>query len=192
MKKILFATQNLGKLKELQTMLSNESFEMISLKDLMDEDEVIENGLTYEENARLKAQHFYHKYQIPTLADDSGLEVEALDFRPGVYSARYERNDELRVKKILKELNHQTNRHATMVSVLVYIDDAGEHVFEGRVKGLITKSPIGDLGFGYDPIFYLTSKEKTFGQMTREEKQTLSHRGKAMKQFKSFMLKENV
>jgi non-canonical purine NTP pyrophosphatase (RdgB/HAM1 family) len=190
--KILFATHNLGKLKEIQTMLSNTPIEIISLSDLSDEEDVIENGQTYYENARIKAQHFYEKYHLPTLSDDSGLEVDALDFRPSIYSARYEKSDDLRVKKLLNELKDHQNRHATMISVLVYIDHDGIHTFEGRVKGFITKTPIGDLGFGYDPIFYIESLKQTFGQMSRELKQTMSHRGIAFKQFQSFLLKENL
>lgn len=186
-KKIIIATQNSGKLKEFEMALSSFFDIFLSLKSLEDFDEVEENGMTYKENAHLKATYFYEKYQLPVIADDSGLEVLALNNYPGIYSARIDENDEKRRHHILNKLEGISSREANMVTHLTYIDDTGIYDFEAQVEGNISVQEIGDHGFGYDSIFIPKGYIETFSSMQPKKKLELSHRGKAIKQLIQFL-----
>jgi XTP/dITP diphosphohydrolase len=189
MKKLLIATHNQGKIKEIKSFLSPYVESIITLKDLNDVDEVIEDCDTYEGNAIKKAQYFYDKYHIPTLADDSGLELDAIPTYPGIYSARIADNDELRNRLIIEKLTNHTNRHAKMIAVLAIISTK-THTFRGEIEGVITHSMTGSHGFGYDKIFYVEALNKTFGEVEQSIKSTISHRGKALQSLISH-IKEN-
>lgn len=180
--RILIATHNEGKLEEFKTYLSPFFENIISLKTLNDFDEVIEDQDSYEGNAIKKAMYYYQKYNMPTLADDSGLEVLALGGYPGIHSARIGHNDQLRNQMIIEKLHDFQNRKACMKTVIAYVD-IQTHIYHGEMCGIITKQPIGDQGFGYDSIFFIDSLNQTFGELSRQQKLTYSHRGKALKQF---------
>lgn len=179
-KRVLIATHNDGKLDEFKTYLSPYFEDIISLKTLNDDDEVIEDGLTYEENAIKKATYFFSKYRMPTISDDSGLEVQSLNNYPGVFSARIGDNDAIRNQLIINKLGNSIHRQACMISVIAFVDETTQ-TYKGVLCGEITKKPIGDLGFGYDSIFYSHAIKKTFGQVSRQEKLAMSHRGIALK-----------
>jgi XTP/dITP diphosphohydrolase len=179
MKKILLATHNQGKIKELKAFLKPFFDEIISLKDLDDHDEVIEDLDTYEGNAIKKATYFYDKYHIPTLSDDSGIELNHIKGYPGIYSARIGKTDLERNQIILKALEANHNRGAKMISVIALIDTK-TYVFRGEVEGIITEEMRGNLGFGYDSIFYVSSLGKTFGEVEVSLKSLMSHRGIAL------------
>ena len=186
-KKILIATQNLGKLKEFEIALSSFFDIFLSLKSFSDQDEVEENGMTYQENAHLKAIYFYEKYHVPVIADDSGLEVISLQHYPGIYSARIGENDEKRRQIILNKLEGITSREAQMMTHLTYIDASGIYDFEARVDGRISFKEVGHQGFGYDSIFIPNGYLETFSCMQPEEKLKVSHRGIAIKQLIQFI-----
>lgn len=179
-KRILIATHNDGKLEEFKIYLSPFVEEILSLRMLNDSDEVIENAHTYEGNAIKKATYFHNKYQIPTISDDSGLEIDALGQYPGIYSARIGETDYIRNQIVLNKLGQKQNRLACMVSVIAFVDKKSQ-TFKGVLCGNITKKPVGQLGFGYDAIFYVDAINKTLGQITRKEKLSMSHRGIALK-----------
>ena len=190
MKKLLIATHNQGKIKEIKAFLSDYFDEIITLNDLNDVDEVIEDCDTYEGNAIKKAQYFYDKYHMPTLADDSGLELDAIPRYPGIYSARIAENDELRNRLIIEKLEKHANRNAKMIAVLAFIATQ-TYTYRGEIEGIITHSITGSHGFGYDKIFYVKSLNTTFGEVEQSIKSTISHRGKALQAFIS-SLKENT
>lgn len=186
MKQLLLATQNQNKVVEIKKIFSHMPFEIISLSDLNDFEDIEETGNTFEENACIKAYHFAQKHQLPTISDDSGLVVEALDGKPGIYSARYSGlgNKENNIK-LLNEMNNKTNRKAYFISVIVLCFPDGKHqVFEGRVDGLIHDKIEGEQGFGYDSIFYYPPFKKTFGMIPLDQKNLVSHRANALKQLK--------
>ncbi|MFV8828710.1 XTP/dITP diphosphatase [Alkalihalobacterium sp. APHAB7] len=190
MKEIIVATKNKGKVKEFDAILGELGYKVTSLFDYPSLPEVEETGTTFAENAKLKAVTIAKVLQKPVIADDSGLIVDALDGRPGVYSARYAgegKNDAENIKKVLEEIkgipeSARTARfHCTIA--LAYPDGRTE-CFEGNCEGKITVKPIGDHGFGYDPIMYIEEKQKTMAQLTSEEKNKISHRAKALHQLK--------
>lgn len=185
--KIIIATQNLGKLKEFEIALSSFFDTFLSLKSFNDQDEVEENGKTYQENARLKAVYFYEKYHLPVIADDSGLEVLSLNNYPGIYSARIGENDEKRREIILTKLKSISSREASMITHLTYMDDTGMYDFEARVEGKISFQEEGDQGFGYDRIFIPKGYSHTFSCMQPTEKLNVSHRGNAIQQLIQFL-----
>lgn len=194
--KLLIATTNMGKVKELSEYLSNCAPPLCSLSDY-DIQEAEETGTTFEENAIIKARHYSLLTGLWTLADDSGLEVQALGGAPGVYSARYGGKDASypeRISKLLRELDMtgDTTRNARFVCVLALAlpGDARTHTFEGECKGRIARSPRGFGGFGYDPIFIPDGDSQTFGEMTSVGKQRFSHRARAAAQLKQY-LREN-
>ena len=182
---ILIATKNEGKLKEFKQIFTENGFEVLSLKDVDEDVDVQENGLTFEENARLKADSYAKTIGIPVLADDSGLEIDALNGRPGIFSARYagDHNDAANNAKVLTELGGVPDEKRTATfhtTVVVRKPDGTELVANGNLRGRILSVPRGDNGFGYDPLFYVEEKQKTLAQMTREEKNQISHRALAI------------
>jgi XTP/dITP diphosphohydrolase len=183
--KVVIATHNRDKMKEIQGAISDLGWEVISLYDFPKIEEIEENGKTLEENALIKAREVFKKTGIATISDDTGLEVEALDGAPGVYTARYAGEDcsySDNVKKLLKDMNKipMPNRGAKFKTVMVFKDKNKELIVEGIVKGKISRESKGDDGFGYDPIFYVTEYDKTFAEMTMSEKNKISHRGNAI------------
>lgn len=182
---ILIATKNDGKLKEFKQIFEQKGIVVKSLKDINDDVEIVENGLSFEENARLKADGYAKSIGIPVLADDSGLEIDALNGRPGIFSARYagDHNDAANNAKVLSELGGipDEKRTATFHStVVVRKPDGRELVANGNLRGRILAVPRGDNGFGYDPLFFVEAKNKTLAEMTREEKNKISHRALAI------------
>ncbi|MDH0674741.1 RdgB/HAM1 family non-canonical purine NTP pyrophosphatase, partial [Empedobacter sp. GD03861] len=182
-----------NKVKEVTKMLPS-YLSMKSLTDINFFDEIEETGTTFEENAQLKAKTIFDKTGKNIFADDSGLVIEALDGAPGVYSARYAGTgkDEDNIAKALKELEGETNRKAYFISIFCLILNGKEYFFEGRVNGTIATEIMGDNGFGYDPIFIPDGFSKSFAQMTAEEKNAISHRGKAVEKLNDFLINLNV
>lgn len=179
---ICLATNNAHKVEELQQMLGDK-FTIKTLADIGFTDEIEETETTFQGNSRLKARHVYDKFQLTTIADDSGLEVEALNGEPGIYSARYAGEHGNHAKnnaKLLTELAGKTNRNAQFRSVISLIHDNEETQFEGIVKGKISTELSGTDGFGYDPLFTPEGFDRTFAEMTMEEKNPISHRGLAV------------
>jgi XTP/dITP diphosphohydrolase len=188
--KLVFATNNLHKLKEVQEMLSN-TIEVLSLKDIGCFEDVEETEATLEGNARLKADHITKNYGYNCFADDTGLEVDALDGKPGVYSARYggeHGNSEKNMQKLLKELQGKATRKAQFRTAVVLNLDHKQYLFEGICEGEILTEKTGTGGFGYDPIFKPTESSVSFAEMNSEEKNKISHRGIAIQKLVDFLL----
>ena len=188
---LIIASNNKGKLKELKNILEPMGFEVYSQSEKNINIEVEETGTTFEENAMIKAQAIYEKIHQCVLADDSGLEVEALNNEPGIYSARYKgltTDGEKRIA-ILQELAGKTNRNARFVCCICYIDETGEtHLFKALWQGKIALKEEGSNGFGYDPIFIPEeSNGKTTASMSNEFKETYSHRAKAVKMLVEYL-----
>lgn len=181
MMKILLATHNPHKKEELQVLLASLQVDIVTLDELNDHDEVDETGITFFDNAYLKASYFAKKHQLTTLADDSGLVIPSLDGKPGIYSARYSGlGDYENNLKVLREMAHKTDRIAYFVSSLVLMDPSGKYqAFEGRVYGTIMHEMKGSNGFGYDVIFYYPPFKKGFAELSMTEKNKISHRAKA-------------
>ncbi|EGW41321.1 XTP/dITP diphosphatase [Desulfosporosinus sp. OT] len=185
--KIVLATQNQGKVRELQELLMDEGIEVLSLSDIPDWEDVEETGKTFADNAALKARAAVKKTGLIALADDSGLEVDALDGAPGVYSARFAgepKDDERNNDKLLHllETTSDDKRTARFRCALVMATPFGkEYLTEGVVEGQIFRQRRGQDGFGYDPIFYLPEYERTMAQLTLTEKNKLSHRAQAFR-----------
>ncbi|MDG1528567.1 MAG: non-canonical purine NTP diphosphatase [Polaribacter sp.] len=187
--KLVFATNNLNKLAEVQKMLPN-SIKLLSLKDINCFDEVDETETTLEGNAKLKADYITKKFGYNCFADDTGLEVESLDNKPGVYSARYaglENDSEKNMQKLLSELEKKSNRNAQFRTAIALNLDNKQFLFEGICKGEITIEKQGEKGFGYDPIFKPNGFNNSFAEMTSEEKNSISHRGNAIQQLVAFL-----
>jgi XTP/dITP diphosphohydrolase len=188
---LVFATNNLHKIKEAQGLLKN-NFKLVSLKDIGCMEELPETGNTLEENAKQKARYIWSKYKVNCFADDTGLEINALNGRPGVFSARYageEKNAENNIDKVLNEMLKIQNRGAFFKTIISLIINEKEYLFEGIVNGEITTQPIGSFGFGYDPIFIPEGQTKSFAEMTLEEKNKISHRAIAIKRLAEFLNK---
>jgi len=186
---LIFATSNQNKVLEIQKILPKK-FNIKSLKDLNYFEDVTENETTIEGNAIFKAKYIYEKFNINVFADDTGLEVEALNGEPGVHSARYAgttRNSEKNIKKLLKNLKNIKNRNARFKTVIALIIDNKLHIFSGIVEGYILDSPKGNNGFGYDPIFCPNGFDKSFAELTLKEKNLISHRSFAMKKLIDFI-----
>lgn len=189
--KLVFATNNNHKLKEVRQLLPD-SIEIISLKEIDCDDEISETGTTISDNAFIKARYIYEKFGMNCFADDTGLEVEALGGRPGVYSARFAGpacRAEDNIKKLLTELKGIDNRKANFTTAISLIIDGIETRFEGRIDGVITHEVSGDKGFGYDPVFLPNGFDKTFAQMTEAEKNAISHRGVAVRKLVDYLSK---
>jgi len=181
--RFLLATQNRGKVREICSALSlfNIEFEFLLGRD--DLPEALESGMTFAENARIKAEHYHQLTGLPTLAEDSGLVVDALGGKPGVHSARFAPTDKERIEKLLRMLDSRpgpTSRSARFVSAICLLLPEEQIEVTGEVQGELAQEPRGTHGFGYDPIFYYPPLGKTFAQMTVEEKNQISHRALAL------------
>ncbi|HNX88500.1 MAG TPA: non-canonical purine NTP diphosphatase [Paludibacteraceae bacterium] len=188
MKKIVFATNNRHKSEEVKAILA-EKAEIFCLADIGCNDDIPETGSTLEENAILKARYIYEKYNIPCFADDTGLEIDALNGRPGVYSARYAgepSNSAMNMQKVQLEMEGITNREAQFRTVIAYIENGDIQLFEGIVKGAIGVKPEGNGGFGYDPLFIPEGYDMSFASLSPEVKNTISHRAIAMGKFTAY------
>lgn len=184
MKEIIIATNNQHKVEEIQREVRNK-IKIISLKELGFHQEIPETGDTLKENARQKARFIFEKYGKDCFADDTGLEVEALDGRPGVYSARYAGEKcsfDDNIDLLLKEMEGKTNRKACFKTVICLIENGEEKYFEGICKGNITTERYGNKGFGYDPVFIPEGYGESFAEMSGEKKNKISHRGKAIRE----------
>ncbi|MTV22858.1 XTP/dITP diphosphatase [Staphylococcus delphini] len=186
---IVIASSNQGKINDFKVIFSEDN--VIGINEMIEDFDVEETGTTFEENARLKSEAAAKLLNATVIADDSGLEVAALNGEPGVYSARYaggQKSDEANIEKVLKGLKNEENRAARFVCVISMTTAAGETTtFKGTVDGEITLSQIGENGFGYDPIFLIPERQKTMAQLTAEEKSEISHRRKAIDQLKAYI-----
>ena len=184
--KVVIATHNRDKLKEIKDAMNHFSWDIASLFDFSKIKEIEENGKTLEENALIKAREVFSITGLPVISDDTGLEVDALDGNPGVYTARYAGENctyEDNVKKLLKDMHTVPipNRGATFKTVMVFKDENKELIVEGIVKGKISRESRGDDGFGYDPIFYIPTYQCTSAELSDDTKNQLSHRGQALR-----------
>jgi len=195
MNKLIVASNNNGKIKEIKAMLAPLNIEVLSLEDAGIDIDVEETGITFKENAYIKAKEIYDLIKIPVLSDDSGLEVEALDNEPGVYSARYagpQKNDEDNIDKLLENIKDKENRKGRFICAMVLIiDDNTEYIVEDYLEGKIINERRGNNGFGYDPVFYVEELGKTTAQLGPETKNKISHRAKALNQVVN-IIKERV
>ena len=182
---IILATHNLDKCKEMQVSFNDTNIKIFTLKNFPEIDDIVEDGDTLEANAFIKSRTVFNKTGIPTISDDTGLFISALNGEPGIFSARYSGENCSymdNVNKVLIEMNNidRPLRKATFKTVVTYVSKDLELVAEGSVKGIITKKPKGNKGFGYDPIFYVPELQKTFAEMDINEKQKISHRSRAI------------
>lgn len=186
--KIVFATSNPHKLHELNEICADSGIEFVLPSEGF---APIENGSTFEENSLIKAKEAFRVSKTYSLADDSGLCVDALDGAPGLYSARYAGTQDEKIEKLLGELKGFENRRAKFVCCITLLDDKGEMIFQtvGECHGSIVKERKGINGFGYDPIFKADNYDCTIAELSEEEKNKISHRGKALKNFLEFMHK---
>lgn len=186
---IVFASNNAHKLKEVSSKLPNH-YQILSLRDVFGEVDIPETGTTLNENAAIKARYVYEKAGKNCFADDTGLEIEALNGEPGVYSARYAGEDcsfQDNMDKVLKNMQGTTNRNAKFRTVICLILDGKEYFFEGQVDGEMLTEETGNEGFGYDPIFRPNGFKESFAQMTLPQKNEISHRGKAVQKLVDFL-----
>ncbi len=182
---LIFATGNEHKIREISKMLSNR-FNLLGLKDIQCFVDIPETSNTIQGNAILKAQYVYDNYGKNCFAEDTGLEIKALDMRPGVFSARYAgeaKSSEANIAKVLEELGSLEGREARFRTVIAYILDGNIMTFEGIIEGHIAHQKMGTDGFGYDPIFIPENETRTFAQMSAKEKNEISHRARAFKKF---------
>jgi XTP/dITP diphosphohydrolase len=185
---ILFATHNPNKLKEVRQILADK-YKVVSLEDIQYFDEIPEPFDTIRENSIYKAQFFYKKTKLECIAEDSGLEVDELNSEPSAYSARYagtERNDLKNLELVLEKMKGQKNRSARFISIFTYYNGNDCVCFEGVMKGQIAIDPKGDNGFGYDPIFIANGESRTNAELSLEEKNSMSHRKKALSKLISY------
>lgn len=190
--KLVFATNNRHKLEEVRAILGNK-IEVLSLNDIDCHDDIPETADTLEGNALIKARYIYEKFGVDCFADDTGLEVEALNGEPGVYSARYageDCNPEANMYKLLQNLTGENNRNAQFRTVIALIINGEEKLFNGIVKGTISREKMGNAGFGYDPIFIPEGFSESFAQMTSEMKNSISHRYRATEELSNYFKKQ--
>lgn len=197
MDSIVFVTNNRHKVEEISKLLENK-FQLLSLSDISCYDQIPEESDTLEGNALQKAKYIYDKYHLNCFADDTGLEVEALNGRPGVFSARYSEKElpdidnnlrsKANIEKLLLELRNETCRNATFRTVICLINNGGIHYFEGRIDGVIISQPLGNDGFGYDPVFIPNGYSKTFAEMNIFEKNKISHRAIATRKLATYLI----
>jgi len=189
--KLIFATNNRNKLKELQSILDN-TIELISLKDIGCTVDIPETGSTLEENASIKSYYIYKKYGLDCFADDTGFEIDSLNGEPGIYSARYagtDKNSKDNMKKVLQKLEGQKNRKSQFRTVISLWLNGEEKLFEGIVKGSVLTEKHGESGFGYDPIFRPDGFNCSFAEMSLREKNSISHRGIAVRKLAAFLIR---
>ena len=189
MKKLVFATNNQHKLEEARAITAGK-FELLSLADIDCHDDIPETAPTLEGNALIKARWIFDRYGFDCFADDTGLMVDALDGEPGVLSARYAgpgHDSEANMKKLLANMEGKPDRKAHFSTAVALILDGKEYLFEGRVDGTIASEPGGENGFGYDPVFVADETGRRFAEMTSEEKNSISHRGRAMRKLAEFL-----
>ncbi len=193
--KIVFATNNKNKLREIREILGNQ-FDIVSLKDIGCDVDIPETGDTLEENAMQKAKYVWEHYHMNVFADDTGLEVDSLGGEPGVHSARYaegtDHDSEANMQKLLFRLGKNNNRRAQFRTVIALIMNEGNIIkeFEGRVEGSIATEKHGTEGFGYDPLFVPEGYNESFGQLGEEIKNGISHRDRAVKKLADYLLKK--
>ena len=189
LRKLVFATNNKNKIKEVSEIVGHR-FDIVCLDELGCHDDIAETGTTLEENALIKARYINQKYGVDCFSDDTGLEVDALNGEPGVHSARYageDKNSEANIDKLLANLDGKSDRNARFRTVVALIINGEEHVFEGKVEGRITELRHGNGGFGYDPVFVPEDKDKTFAELSAEDKNSISHRGRAIKKLSDYL-----
>jgi XTP/dITP diphosphohydrolase len=187
--RLYLATQNQHKIEEIKDLLGD-LFDIHTVFDLGVSVEIPETGNTLQANSMQKAAYIAEHFQVTCLSDDSGLEVNALGGRPGVYSARYAgepKDDAANVRKLLEELDGVSDRSARFVTVLTFHHQGKYVSFEGEIQGQIASNPRGEQGFGYDPVFVPAGFDRTFAEMNMEEKNLMAHRARAMQKFKSFI-----
>jgi len=188
MKELVFATNNQNKADEVSALLEGQ-YKILTLKDIGCEVDIPETGITFAENAALKSNFIYEHYNLDCFGDDSGLEVDALDNEPGIYSARYSgiRDDQKNLELVLQKLYGKTDRKARFITVIALSQGGKDYLFEGKIEGTIRNEPKGDHGFGYDPIFQPDGYGVTFAEMTKAEKNKISHRAIAMNKLIEFL-----
>jgi XTP/dITP diphosphohydrolase len=194
MQQLVFATNNLHKLQEVAAKIKGQ-ITLLTLDDIGCNDEIAETGTTFTENASIKSCYIYHKYDLNCFGDDSGLEVDALNGEPGVYSARYSGkygDHEANIDKVLDKLGDNANRNARFWTVISLMWNGMEHIFEGTIEGAIRYERSGDKGFGYDPIFQPDGYDITFAEMSLEEKNKISHRARAVEKLIDFLNNEKL
>ena len=190
---LVFASNNKNKIKEIQLLVPS-TIQILSLDDIGCTEDIAETADTIEGNAMLKANYVTEKYGYDCFADDSGLEVDALNGEPGVFSARYAgepKNDENNIDKLLANLKDLENKKANFKTVICLNSKGKQHLFTGIIHGQIIEERIGTNGFGYDPIFVADGYQKTFAELTLEEKSNISHRGIAVKELITFLQKQH-
>lgn len=188
---LVFASNNKNKIQEIQALVPS-NFHILSLDDIGCTEEIPETADTIEGNAILKANYVTNNYGYPCFADDTGLEVEVLNGAPGVYSARYageQKSAEDNMNKLLHELHQVSNRKANFKTIICLNINGSQHLFTGIINGEITTEKIGTNGFGYDPIFIADGTNKTFAELSMQEKASISHRGIAVAQLLAFLSK---
>jgi XTP/dITP diphosphohydrolase len=184
--KIVLATRNRGKILEIERLLASVEVEVLSAEDVLDMPDVEEDQETLEGNALKKARALFDATGLPSLADDTGLEVDALGGRPGVRSARFAgsgASDAANRSRLLEQMVEKGDRSARFRTVIAFVNADGEHFFEGVCTGRITEEQRGGGGFGYDPVFLPEDADRTFAEMTMDEKNRLSHRARALARF---------
>ena len=188
-RKLVFATNNPNKLKEARAILQDK-VEVVSLADINCHNDIPETAQTLEGNALIKAKYVFDHFHLDCFSDDTGLEIDALNGEPGVYSARYagvDKDSEANMKKVLDKLKDISNRKAHFRTVIALIIDGKEYSFDGIIKGEITTEKNGTSGFGYDPIFRPSQSKYTFAEMPAEEKNHISHRALALQKLNDFI-----
>jgi len=189
MQQLVFATNNAHKLEEVQAK-AGDKIKLLSLNDIGCYDDIEETGLTFNENASIKSHYIYERYSLNCFGDDSGLEIDALNNEPGIYSARYagkHGDHDANMDKVLEKLEGVENRKARFRTVISLIWNGYEYFFEGTVPGTIRTGRSGGAGFGYDPIFQPDGYGITFAEMSMSEKNSISHRGRAVNQLIAFL-----
>ena len=191
---LIISSKNKNKINEIKKLLSSLDINVLSLSDINFNEEILETGSTFSQNSYIKAKTIFDKYHMPVIADDSGLEVEALGGKPGVYSHRYageDCNDTANNLKLIEELNGVLNRNANYTCDICYINKNGEVKHStGKCYGIICNNPKGENGFGYDPYFYIESLGKTMAELDMDEKNKISHRAKALNQLKELIYED--
>jgi XTP/dITP diphosphohydrolase len=190
-KKLVFATNNLHKLTEIKAILG-EQIDILSLNDINCHVDIPETANTLEGNAKMKAEYIYNHYHLDCFADDTGLEVKALNGAPGIYSARYAgegHDSQANMKKLLENLKGITNREAQFRTAICLIEGGEEHLFEGLVKGKIIEEKRGEAGFGYDPVFVPDGYDQTFAELGEDIKNQISHRARAVEKLCDYLTK---